>query len=120
MHNYMVQADTRKTGRFVVFIDAESKEQAAEIARRDAVKRGDASRKQSVDIISVQDEAEYTRPAAADVLRSLGSPLLEYEISESPYSLDDIISAVEKAHPGYRFDRTEARYESRIMAVFTR
>ena len=71
-------------------------------------------------IISVQSEDEYNRPEPSEVLRSLSGPYLEYEISESPYALEDIIRAVERKHPGYKFDRTEARYLSCVMAIFTR
>lgn len=43
---------------------------------------------------------------------------LSFEISESEYSLDQIIKAVEQEYPNYKFSRSEARYESCIMAIF--
>ena len=43
---------------------------------------------------------------------------LSFEISESPYSLEEIIEAVEQEFPGYKFNRTEARYMSCEMAIF--
>ena len=52
------------------------------------------------------------------ILKDLGKPYLEFEISESEHSLEDIIMAVEEGYPHYKFDRTEPRYESCIMAIF--
>lgn len=46
------------------------------------------------------------------------SPELSFEISESGMTLDEIIRIVKHDYPGWRFNRTEARYESCIMAVF--
>ena len=46
------------------------------------------------------------------------SPELSFEISESRMTLDEIIRMVEHDYPGWRFNRTEARYESCVMAVF--
>ena len=43
---------------------------------------------------------------------------LSFEISESEYSLDQIIKAVEQEYPNYKFSRSETRYESCIMAIF--
>ena len=45
-------------------------------------------------------------------------PELHFEVSENLDHLDEIIAAVEKKYPGYRFDRTEARYISCVMAIF--
>ena len=48
----------------------------------------------------------------------LGNPWLEFEISECGYDLDDIIKAVEKKYPDFKFLATESRYQSCIMAIF--
>lgn len=50
----------------------------------------------------------------------LGNPELSYEISECGAPLETVIEIVERENPGWRFDRTEARYESCLMAIFTR
>ena len=47
-------------------------------------------------------------------------PELSFEISESEFSLDEIIKWVEREYPGWKFDRTEARYISCLMAIFTK
>ena len=43
---------------------------------------------------------------------------LSVEISEEKRTLDEIINAVQIEYPGFRFDRTEQRYQTCIMAVF--
>lgn len=43
---------------------------------------------------------------------------LSFEISECGLSLDEVIRIVEKKFPGWKFNRTESRYESCIMAIF--
>lgn len=43
---------------------------------------------------------------------------LSFEISESEYTLDQIIRAVEQEYPQFKFNRTESRYDSCIMAIF--
>ena len=48
----------------------------------------------------------------------LDSPSLEFEISECNASLDEIIEAVEREYPDFRFSRTEERYYTCLMAVF--
>ena len=50
----------------------------------------------------------------------IGGPFLEFEISECEVPLDDIIAAVEKNYPDWKFWATEPRYESCIMAIFER
>ena len=51
-------------------------------------------------------------------LESLNATL-EVEISELDVSLDEIIAYVKKRYGNrWKFDRTEARYESCIMAIF--
>jgi len=47
------------------------------------------------------------------------SPELSFEISEIEAPLDKIIREIEKQYPGWNFSRTEARYQSCIMAIFT-
>lgn len=59
-----------------------------------------------------------TREIVDNILDTLGGPFLEFEISESNFSLDDIIKAVEIRYPDYKFWGTESRYESCIMAIF--
>ena len=49
-----------------------------------------------------------------------GGPELSFEISEANAPLETIIEIVEREYPGWTFDRTEARYESCIMAIFTK
>lgn len=43
---------------------------------------------------------------------------ISFEISESELTLDEIIEEVKKVYPTFKFSRTEARYESCVMAVF--
>jgi len=50
----------------------------------------------------------------------LGGPYLEFEISECGFPLEAVIEKVEREYPGWHFDRTEPRYESCLMAVFTK
>lgn len=46
---------------------------------------------------------------------------IEVEISEYKHlTLDEIIRAVTTGHPNYKFNRTEPRYQSCIMAIFER
>ena len=52
-----------------------------------------------------------------DIVSSLTQEL-SFEISESEYSLEQIIRAVEQEYPAYKFNRCEPRYESCIMAIF--
>ena len=51
-------------------------------------------------------------------VKVLGTPELSFEFSESGMTLDEVISAVKTAYPNWKFDRTEARYESCLMAIF--
>ena len=50
----------------------------------------------------------------------LSDPELSFEISENPVPLEVIIEHVEREYPGWKFDRTEARYMSCVMAIFTK
>lgn len=50
----------------------------------------------------------------------LTSAELSFEISEAGISLDRVIEIVESKYPGYRFNRTESRYGSCVMAIFER
>lgn len=44
---------------------------------------------------------------------------LEFEISEADVTIEDLIKYVHKTYgPEWKFNRTEARYESCIMAIF--
>lgn len=44
---------------------------------------------------------------------------LEFKISESNISIDELIKYVQKKYgPQWKFNRTEARYTSCIMAIF--
>lgn len=45
---------------------------------------------------------------------------LSFEISESGMTLDEIIELVESTYKGWKFSRTEARYQTCIMAIFER
>lgn len=47
-------------------------------------------------------------------------PELSFEVSESGLGLDEIIVAVENKYKGWKFSRTEARYDTCVMAVFER
>ena len=48
----------------------------------------------------------------------IGDPELAFEISEIDAPLDAIISVISKKYPGWKFSRTEKRYESCVMAIF--
>ena len=48
------------------------------------------------------------------------NPTLEFEISGYDGELDDIIKAVEKKYPEYKFVATEPRYLSCVIAIFER
>ena len=51
----------------------------------------------------------------------ISEPTLEFEISDaldSGIKLEDIISYITNEYPDWKFNRTEPRYESCIMAVF--
>ena len=52
-------------------------------------------------------------------LNQIDNPELSFEISECDIPLDEIIQYVQTKYPGFRFNRTEARYESCLMAIFT-
>ena len=52
-----------------------------------------------------------------DILESLEISI-EVEISEAQEPLSEIIKAVEKKYPAFKFSRTEGRYESCVMAIF--
>ena len=52
-----------------------------------------------------------------EILASL-TPELSFEISESHYTLNQIIAAVEQEYPKFKFSRIECRYDSCIMAIF--
>ena len=48
----------------------------------------------------------------------LSTAEISFEISESGMELSDVIKAVEKKYPAFKFSRTEGRYESCVMAIF--
>ena len=50
----------------------------------------------------------------------IGEPELSFEISESGMTLDEVIETVTKEWKGWKFNRTEARYQSCIVAIFER
>lgn len=54
----------------------------------------------------------------ADPWEKIGGPELSFEISECGMSLDNVIGLVEKSYPGWKFNRTESRYQSCVMAIF--
>ena len=45
-------------------------------------------------------------------------PELHFEISECGMELDEVIKLIEQRYPGWKFNRTEPRYMSCIMAIF--
>ena len=45
---------------------------------------------------------------------------LSFEVSESGMTLDEIIELIESIYKGWKFSRTEARYQTCIMAIFER
>lgn len=52
-----------------------------------------------------------------------GYPEISFEISERGFDaakFREFVDAVEAEYPGYRFNRTESRYESCVMAIFER
>ena len=62
----------------------------------------------------------------ADMKKCIGSlisePYMEIEISEAleaGWRLGEVIKYIEGIYKGYRFNRTERRYEDCVMAVFT-
>ncbi len=61
---------------------------------------------------------DWTYEEEKEVL--LNSVVLELsvEVSESNLTLDEIIDIIHKKYPHYHFDRTAAKYESCVMAVF--
>jgi len=48
----------------------------------------------------------------------IGGPELSFEISECELPLEEIIKHLEEEFPNWKFDRTEHRYMSCIMAIF--
>ena len=58
-----------------------------------------------------------TRERSKEIVRTF-YPELAFEISESEYDLKDIIEAVQMQYPGWRFNRTEERYLSCVVAIF--
>lgn len=58
-----------------------------------------------------------TRERSREIVRTF-YPELAFEISESEYDLKEIIEAVQMQYPGWRFNRTEARYQSCVVAIF--
>lgn len=60
-----------------------------------------------------------TRKKAESILETTSIPNLEIEISESKYSLEEIIEAVRTVYgEQWKFWGTEKRYESCLMAIF--
>lgn len=53
-----------------------------------------------------------------DKWERIGGPELSFEISESDMDLTEIVEMVEKDWPGWKFNRTEPRYNSCVMAIF--
>jgi len=51
-------------------------------------------------------------------MKMISEPELCFEISEVIEPLDEIIKRVEMKYKGFKFSRTEARYESCTMAIF--
>ena len=51
-------------------------------------------------------------------MEMIGGPELSFEISECDMDLMEIIEMIEKAWPGWKFNRTEKRYQSCVMAIF--
>lgn len=58
-----------------------------------------------------------TRERSKEIVGTL-YPELAFEISESEYDLREIIEAVEMQYSGWKFSRTEGRYQSCIVAIF--
>lgn len=48
----------------------------------------------------------------------IGGPELSFEISECDMDLMEIVEMIEKDWPGWKFNRTESRYQSCMMAIF--
>lgn len=48
----------------------------------------------------------------------LESMEISFEISESGLTIDEVKAIVEAKYPGWKFNRTESRYDSCIMAIF--
>lgn len=61
-----------------------------------------------------EKEAERT----GKVESMIATAELSFEISESGMTLEQVIKAVEKKYPAFKFDRTEGRYDTCVMAVF--
>ena len=51
-------------------------------------------------------------------IQNIGGPELSFEISECKSSLFEIINTIERLYPQFKFDRTERRYTTCIMAIF--
>ena len=50
----------------------------------------------------------------------LDSMEISFEISDSGLTIDEVKARVESKYPGWKFSRTESRYDSCIMAIFER
>lgn len=55
---------------------------------------------------------------ARDYALNNAKKVIEVEISEVDYHLARIIRAIEEEYPNYKFNRTENRYESCVIAIF--
>lgn len=53
-----------------------------------------------------------------NLMDRIGGPELSFEISECNMDLMEIVEMIEKDWPGWKFNRTESRYQSCVMAIF--
>ena len=51
-------------------------------------------------------------------MEMIGGPELSFEISECGMDLMEIVEMIERDWPGWKFNRTEPRYNSCVMAIF--
>lgn len=51
-------------------------------------------------------------------VKVLGTPELSFEFSESGMTLQEVIDAVKIAYPEWKFNRSEKRYDSCLVAIF--
>ena len=76
----------------------------------------------SVMMVYVNDELGY-QPLCWQKLEKrfdIPDPEMDFEISEIDAPLEEIIQAIASRYPGWKFSRTEKRYESCVMAIFER
>lgn len=53
-----------------------------------------------------------------DQINMISEPELSFEISECDMDLMEIVDIIEKEWPGWKFNRTESRYQSCVMCIF--